>query len=44
MTVRDLLTELQHLPRDLEVLAFEAGGEKYCEREVDELELLMGVR
>jgi hypothetical protein len=25
MTVRDLLVELQHLPRDLEVLAFEAG-------------------
>jgi hypothetical protein len=39
MTVRDLLAELQHLPRDLEVLAFEAGCEEYCEREVDELEL-----
>jgi hypothetical protein len=39
MTVRDLLTELQHLSRDLEVLAFEAGCEDYCEREVDELEL-----
>jgi hypothetical protein len=25
MTVRNLLTELQRLPRDLEVLAFEAG-------------------
>jgi hypothetical protein len=25
MTVRDLLAELQHLRRDLEVLAFEAG-------------------
>jgi hypothetical protein len=25
MTVLDLLAELQHLPRDLEVLAFEAG-------------------
>jgi hypothetical protein len=25
MTVRDLLTELQHLPRDLELLTFEAG-------------------
>ena len=35
MTVRDLLTELQHLPRDLEVLAFEAGCQDYCEREVD---------
>ena len=36
MTVRELLTELQHLPRDLEVLAFEAGCEAYCEREVDD--------
>jgi hypothetical protein len=25
MTVRELLAEFQHLPRDLEVLAFEAG-------------------
>jgi hypothetical protein len=25
MTVEELLAELQHLPRDLEVLAFEAG-------------------
>jgi hypothetical protein len=36
MTVRELLAELQHLPRDLEVLAFEAGCEEYCEREVDD--------
>ena len=36
MTVRELLAELQHLPRDLEVLAFEAGCEDYCEREVDD--------
>ena len=42
MTVRDLLAELQHLPRDLEVLAFEAGYEDYREREVDELELQGG--
>jgi hypothetical protein len=42
MTVRELLTQLQHLPRDLEVLAFEAGCEEYCEREVDELELQGG--
>jgi hypothetical protein len=42
MTVRELLTGLQHLPRDLEVLAFEAGCEQYCEREVDELELQGG--
>jgi hypothetical protein len=42
MTVGDLLTELQRLPRDLEVLAFEAGCEDYCEREVDELELQRG--
>jgi hypothetical protein len=33
------LVGLQHLPRDLEVLAFQAGWEEYCEREVDELEL-----
>ena len=39
MTVRELLAGLQHLPRDLEVLVFEAGCEDYCEREVDELEL-----
>jgi len=37
-----LLTELQHLPRDLELLTFEAGCEDYCEREVDELELQGG--
>jgi hypothetical protein len=42
MTVRELLAELQHLPRDLEILAFEAGCEDYCEREVDELELQGG--
>jgi hypothetical protein len=42
MTVRDLLAQLQHLPRDLEVLAFEAACEDYCEREVDELELQGG--
>ena len=42
MTVRELLAELQHLPRDLEVLAFEAGCEDYCEREVDELEVQGG--
>jgi hypothetical protein len=29
MTVRELLAELQRLPRDLEVLAFEAGCEEY---------------
>jgi hypothetical protein len=42
MTVRKLLAELEHLPRDLEVLAFEAGCEDYCERKVDELELQGG--
>ena len=42
MTVRELLAELQHLPRDLEVLAFEAGCEDSCEREVDELEVQGG--
>src|SRR6266540_2061608 len=42
MTVRELLAELQHLPRDLEVLAFKAGCEDYCERELDELDLQGG--
>lgn len=37
MTVRDMLTTLQTLPRDAELLAFEAGSEDYCEREVDEV-------
>ena len=39
MTVREMLRQLQHLPRDAEVLAFEAACEEYCEREVDEVEL-----
>jgi hypothetical protein len=38
MTVRDMLTTLQTLPRDAELLAFEAGSEDYCEREVDEVQ------
>ena len=38
MTVREMLTALQALPRDAELLAFEAGCEHYCEREVDEVE------
>jgi uncharacterized protein YfaQ (DUF2300 family) len=38
MTVKDMLTALQALPRDAELLAFEAGCEDYCEREVDEVE------
>jgi hypothetical protein len=38
MTVREMLTQLQRLPRDAELLAFEAGCEDYCEREVDEVE------
>jgi hypothetical protein len=42
MTVRELLAQLQYLPRDLEVLAFEAGCEEYCEREVDELQFQGG--
>jgi hypothetical protein len=29
---------LQTLPRDAELLAFEAGYEDYCEREVDKVE------
>jgi len=42
MTVREFLAELQHLPRDAEVLAFEAGCEEYCEREIDEVEVQGG--
>jgi hypothetical protein len=38
MTVREFLAELQRLPGDAEVLAFEAGCEEYCEREIDEVE------
>jgi hypothetical protein len=38
MTVREFLAELQRLPQDAEVLAFETGCEEYCEREVDEVE------
>jgi hypothetical protein len=38
MTVREMLAESQRLPRDAELLAFEAGCEDYCEREVDEVE------
>lgn len=37
MTVRDLLTALQALPQDAELLAFEAGCEDYCERELGRL-------
>jgi hypothetical protein len=36
MTVRDMLAALQTLPHDAELLAFEAGCEDYCEREVDD--------
>jgi hypothetical protein len=36
MTVRELLAELQQLPRDAELLAFEPGCQDYCEREVDD--------
>ena len=38
MTVRYMLAALQMLPRDAELLAFEAGCEDYCEREVDEVD------
>jgi hypothetical protein len=31
-----MLESLQRLPRDAELLAFEAGCEDYCEREVDD--------
>ena len=33
-----MLTALLALPRDAELLAFEASCEDYCEREVDEVE------
>jgi hypothetical protein len=36
MTVREMLATLQALPQDAELLAFEAGCEEYCEREVDD--------
>ena len=46
-----MLTALQTLPRDAELLAFEAGCEGYRERDVDEIEwqggrvyLQLGVR
>ena len=42
MTVREMLADLQLLPRDMELLAIEAGYKDYCEREVDELELQGG--
>jgi hypothetical protein len=42
MTVREMLTALQQLPRDAEVLAFEAGCEEYCEREIDDVEFQGG--
>jgi hypothetical protein len=35
-SVRDLLTALQALPHDAELLTFKAGCEDYCEREVDD--------
>jgi hypothetical protein len=38
MTVRDVLTALQALPRDAELLAFEAACEDYRKREIDEVE------
>ena len=38
MAVRDMANSRQTLPRDAELLAFEAGCKDYCEREVDEVE------
>ena len=32
----DMMKALQAVPRDAELLPFEAGCEDYCEREVDE--------
>jgi hypothetical protein len=40
MTVREILAELQRLPRCAEPLAFEAGCEDYCD--VDEIEFQGG--
>jgi hypothetical protein len=40
MTIREVLTTLQQLPKDTEVLAFEAGCEEYWE--VDEVEWQAG--
>jgi len=34
-----MLTALQRLPRDAEVLAMEAGCKRYCEIELDDVEL-----
>jgi hypothetical protein len=34
----EMLAELQRLQRDAELVAFEAGCEESCEREVDEVE------
>ena len=42
MTVRERLAELQQLPRNAELLAFDPGCQDYCEGEVDELELQGG--
>jgi hypothetical protein len=42
MTVQEMLAELQRLPRDAKLLAFEPGCEDYCEREVNEVELQGG--
>jgi hypothetical protein len=39
MTLRDMLTALQALSRDAELLAFEADCEDCCEREVDDYRL-----
>ena len=36
--VREMLSQVRHLPKDAEVLAFEPGCEEYCEREIDEAE------
>ena len=42
MTVRDLLAQLQQLPKDAELVAMEPGCEQYCERELDEVEVQGG--
>jgi hypothetical protein len=38
MPAQDMLTAVQRLPRDAELVAVEPGCEEYCEHEVDKVE------
>ena len=42
MTVRELLAQLPYLRRNAEVLAFKAGCEEFCERELDDYQRTSG--